>query len=1085
MENMDIEPNNANDGADARALHARIEELFESVRSLPQAAREERIDAAAVSDEIRREVRSLLRYDREATPTIGGGARLSVDPKTLIGTRAGGFTIRSFLGSGGMGLVFEAEQDLPTRRVALKVLHESFTRPALLARFRRESEFLARLDHPNIARVIAAGTMRFGESDDHPYFAMELVEGGRAINRWASEARASHRDIARVFAEACDAVGHGHRRGVVHLDIKPGNLLVSSEGVARVIDYGIARSIGDGSADGTFVGTPQYMAPEQFRRAAGEPDSRSDVYSLGLVLYELLAGVLPYSTEGASTADAARIAEEAAIVDPRRLDSAIPAGLAAIAMKCLAHDREARYGTAAEIADDLRRWLAGDALVANPENSAQTLLRVICRYPIATTVIVLGLLATLGSAVVAGRSAVKANDAALLAHRESNRALQRAASAAARAGDPADAVRLLDRIDPAMRGWEARHLEASLARHELLALVRAEILRVSRIAATEEVACGITSGYVIVVDPKRPEPYELYDLRSFVRDGEKPYFNAITASPDGRTIFAALSGTQIVAIDRPTREIRLIDKNREIGWCRALETSLLVFNHEGFQMLDFTTGAPLMAPVEPMISVDFSISADNRSLLGSAPDGSLVMLDIDEAAHRISRRWSTPSRSQYSRAHAMAPDGSAAVVTWRDGAISLLRGTDGTTLLETDLPGGSVYDIAVTPDGRLAVASSWTSDLRVIDIDRLEIVDRIGTKSHIWDIDFDRAGTRVYGRCIVSASDWPMNLRDSEWLAAYSLEKSASQRDAAVGSDLTTANCAAGSHRVVGASRDGSLYEIDTRSGASRLVAKIDGLPRSIDNDRESLLVGFADGSVARLDRAADGTYAPRWRTPVFAGDASALAWSPDARHIACGGGSIACAMLDAESGAAVWKSELPQGRAGPDRRRVRRPLFLDRGATVTFFCTATHAQQPVFRVRDGATVGEYLREGGEGEWFAGLPGSDAMVAINMTGELLVYQRGQPVQYFPGSRNGGITATSPDGSRIVQAARDGTFRVFDTESKEELLQLELPAGYPIAISVDGGSDEISVLTSRGTLRTWSTRTPPASVPRPGRGQVEP
>ncbi|MFZ9914844.1 MAG: protein kinase domain-containing protein, partial [Phycisphaerales bacterium] len=860
--------------------------------------------------------------------------------------------------------------------------------------------------------------------------------------------------------------------------------LVSSEGVARVIDYGIARSVGDGSADGAFVGTPQYMALEQFERGAPEPDSRSDVYSLGLVLYELLVGALPYSTKGASTADAARVAGETAIADPRRLDSTIPPGLAAIAMKCLARDRDARYGTAAEIADDLRRWLAGEALLASPENSAQTLLRVVRRYPIATTVIALGLLATIVSAAVAGRAAVKANDAARIASRELNLSLQRAASAAARAGDPADAVRLLDRIDPAMRGWEARHLEASLARHELLALVGAEVLRVTRIAATDEVACGITSGYVIVVDPTRPGPYELHDLRPLVRKGENPYFNAITASPDGRTIFAALSGTQIVAIDRSTREIRLVDKNREIGWCRALGTSLLVFNHEGFQMLDFTTGAPLMAPVEPMISVDFSISADNRSLLGSAPDGSLVMLDIDEAAHRISRRWSTPPRSQYSRAHAMAPDGSFAVVTWRDGAISLLRGADGTTLLETDLPGGSVYDLAVTPDGRLAVASSWTSDLRVIDIDRLEIVDRIGTKSHIWDIDFDRAGTRVYGRCVVMATDRPANRRESEWLAAFRLERGASQRDATTGCELATANCAPGSFRVVGGTRDGSLHEIDARSGVSRLLAKVDGQPRSINNERESLLVGFADGSVARLDRADDGTHAIRWRTPLFAGDASALAWSPDGRSIACGGESIACAILDAESGAAVWKSELPRGLAGPDRRRVRRPMFLDRGATVTFFCTATQAEQPVFNVRDGAVVGEYLHVGGEGEWFAELPGGGEMVAINMTGELIVYRRGRPLEYFVGSRNGGIIATTPDGSRIVQAARDGTCRVFDTESKEELLQLELPAGYPIAISVDGGMDEISVLTSRGILRTWSTRTPPASIPRPGRGQVE-
>ena len=238
-----MEPNDQSNQSTPTTLQRWVEDLFDAVRELPPEAREAAIDSGTANPWVRAEVRSLLHFDDLDAKTVGSlhsanalrGARF--DAEACIGLAIDGFTLRRVIGVGGMGTVFEADQEMPARKIAVKVLHGALARPSTLARFRKESAFLARLDHPNIARVIAAGTLHVPDDGGaRPYFAMELVEGGRAITRWARETHASRADIVRVVADACDAVGAGHRSGIVHLDLKPGNLIVSRTGALRVID---------------------------------------------------------------------------------------------------------------------------------------------------------------------------------------------------------------------------------------------------------------------------------------------------------------------------------------------------------------------------------------------------------------------------------------------------------------------------------------------------------------------------------------------------------------------------------------------------------------------------------------------------------------------------------------------------------------------------------------------------------------------------------------------------------------------------------------------------------------------------------
>src|ERR1700733_9707543 len=205
-----------------------------------------------------------------------------------------GYRMLGILGEGGMGTVYAAEQESPKRQVAIKVLHARA--PSALARFRAEAEIMARLDHPGIARVLEAG-----DADGHPFLVMEHVDG-TTLDLFAQPIALAAR--LALFAAICDAVQHAHVKGVIHRDLKPSNVMVRDGDRIVVLDFGVARlAADDGSTPGAtrageLVGTPIYMSPEQAQLRADQVDARSDVYTLGVMLYELACGELPYDVKG-------------------------------------------------------------------------------------------------------------------------------------------------------------------------------------------------------------------------------------------------------------------------------------------------------------------------------------------------------------------------------------------------------------------------------------------------------------------------------------------------------------------------------------------------------------------------------------------------------------------------------------------------------------------------------------------------------------------------------------------------------------------------------------------------------------------
>ena len=365
------------------------------------------LDKACAGDlRLRGEVEKLLRA-RSEMGTFHEPPRPAALATALVpeigerpGTIIGPYKLLEQIGEGGFGLVFMAEQQQPVRRkVALKILKPGMDTRQVIARFEAERQALALMDHPNIARVLDAGETSSGR----PHFVMELVKGV-PITDYCDQNRLTTRERLALFTHVCHAVQHAHHKGIIHRDLKPSNVMVTLHDgvpVVKVIDFGIAKALGQQLTDKTLftgfaqmVGTPLYMSPEQAQLSGLDIDTRSDIYSLGVLLYELLAGVTPFDKERLRTAgyDEMRriireedppspstrlstLGETAVTVsaqrqsDPRRLSRLLRGELDWIVMKALDKDRNRRYETANELARDVDRYLHDEPVLACPPSS--------------------------------------------------------------------------------------------------------------------------------------------------------------------------------------------------------------------------------------------------------------------------------------------------------------------------------------------------------------------------------------------------------------------------------------------------------------------------------------------------------------------------------------------------------------------------------------------------------------------------------------------------------------------------------------------------------------------------------------------
>ncbi|MDG2424146.1 MAG: serine/threonine-protein kinase [Phycisphaerales bacterium] len=313
-----------------------------------------------------------------------------------------GFDVTDVIGAGGMGTVYLAKQLHPRRTVAIKVMNPGVTTRETLRRFEFETQVLARLSHPNIAQIYEAGTWNNG-IEELPYFAMEYISPVRSIQEYVDRKKHSARARLELIAAACDAVGHAHSKGVIHRDLKPGNILVNSDGQVKVIDFGVARTTDpDVSSLATrldaIVGTLQYMSPEQCDIETYDLTSAADVYALGMMMYELLTGEPPYSVKGMGLASAVQVIIDAQAKSLGSQDRALRGDLDTIVRKSLEKDPVDRYRNAAELGDDIRRFLDNEQIVASTPTLVTTLRRVVRRNkPVFAGVAIIAILLAVSS----------------------------------------------------------------------------------------------------------------------------------------------------------------------------------------------------------------------------------------------------------------------------------------------------------------------------------------------------------------------------------------------------------------------------------------------------------------------------------------------------------------------------------------------------------------------------------------------------------------------------------------------------------------------------------------------------------------
>ncbi|MEE8107245.1 MAG: serine/threonine-protein kinase, partial [Planctomycetota bacterium] len=323
----------------------------------------------------------------------------------------GAFQIIRHIATGGMGTVYEAVQEEPHRRVALKVLRAALMGPESIERFEFEGQILARLRHPGIAQVYTMG--RAAMSTGHvPYIVMEFVDG-RPINDYVRENRLQPRATLALLAKVCDAIRYAHRRGIIHRDIKPSNILVDSSGDPRVLDFGIARPFGDAeddavalTASGLYLGTLPYMSPEQAAGGGAPLDVRTDVYSLGAVGYELLTGHPPHDLKSKSLPEAFRILADRPAPLLETVDKKLGGDISVIIAKSLATDAARRYSSVEALDEDIQRFLGNKPIRARADSRAYQLRLFVRRNRVGVFIALAGVVALVISLVlaIAGRN---------------------------------------------------------------------------------------------------------------------------------------------------------------------------------------------------------------------------------------------------------------------------------------------------------------------------------------------------------------------------------------------------------------------------------------------------------------------------------------------------------------------------------------------------------------------------------------------------------------------------------------------------------------------------------------------------------
>jgi WD40 repeat protein/serine/threonine protein kinase len=1036
--------------------------------------------ACAGSPDLRRRVEKMLAAQAQAgsfleQPAHAPAATATVDEPPIAerpGAVVGPYKLMEQIGEGGMGLVFVAEQQYPVRRkVALKVIKPGMDTRQVVARFEAERQTLALMDHPNIAKVLDGGETAGGR----PYFVMELVRGV-PITDYCDQNRVPVRERLDLFVAVCQAVQHAHQKGVIHRDLKPSNVLVTLHDgtpVVKVIDFGVAKATGGRLTDRTvytqfaqLIGTPLYMSPEQAALSGLDVDTRSDVYALGVVLYELLTGTTPFDPERLREADydeirriiredepprpstrvttlgqAATTVSAGRKSDAKRLRQMLRGELDWIVMKCLEKDRNRRYESASALAADVQRYLSDQPVLACPPSAwyrFRKLARRNRRALVMASVFALAALVGIGALVASTVLVWQANQGLEKAvDRERREAYFQRITVAHRelTDNPAAALRALRECPEALRGWEWHYL-MRLSRIEPLFLQnKSEVNGVAFSPDGERLASAGGDGSVKIWNSRTG------DVIQTIPHAHAGAVVAVAFHPDGRRLASAgadglakvwdlTAGPEAREVFREPYEVvvRKFGAADTVAFRPPDGRQLAVGGNGAVTVWDWQDRRGVhtfTGFVHHSISVAFSPNGQ-RLAAGSWLEGSKLW----DPTTGEGPLMTFAGHRQPISALAFSPDGRRLASASLDRTVKVWDTTTGQPVLPPLQHPGLVLHAAYSPDGRRLASAG--EDKAV----------------HIWDADTGREVLTLRGhtdmcQCVAYSPDpagWRLASAGADgtiriWDATPLREDEGPKALTFRGHDdeIRGAAFSPDGLWIASGGPGGEVKVWDSATGRLRAPFKSDtivvfGLAWSPDPDGRRIASAGLDGrrSTVKVWDARTGELV--FPLP-FGPEYFAVAFSPDGKYLVTGRVNGAVQVWDAQTGD-------PVGTLATLDREVRAVVFSPDGKHL-----ATTSPPGQVKLWDATRLNE--KREARLTLSARVPRTSLNVAFSPDGRMLAtggdrntvkiwdVQTGRELQTLWG-HSGEVysVAFSPDGRWIASGAEDGAVKVWDSRTGE-------------------------------------------------------